>query len=371
MKLETLESTIKAKKLSKQILIFSGPENFLKERSISKLIDAYIPNEHKSESVFRLTCSNKNQVDILNQIFSFSFVPCERVFVIYSIDTLTSKNRKDLLQKIQKGGVNPDSFLIFPTNDSKSSTEANKIFGKEADKTDFWQPFENKLPTWISSEAKELGIKLKQDAIMLLLELLGADLKLLFQELTKLSVFKRNSTITIEDVKSQVSYQKQETISNLLNYCGQRKRIEAIRVVESLSAKGEAPQRLWASICNLLRSFRSFHDTLKDRPDLLLPIAEKLDSIKRNLTKTDFKSNMDRKNLISQIQSEAESFPPALSSFLKLSDSREIRKLSNALNFKRSELTNLWPELIEMEKALKGGSIDPKASLQNFIAKHI
>jgi DNA polymerase-3 subunit delta len=371
MDVNSLEIAIRNRKLNKKILIFSGPELFLKERNIEILIESYIPKEDRQENFSRVICNSKNYSEVIAQIYSFSFNPSPRVFLLTNSESLSSKARKDFFARLNAGGVPPDVIIIIQTEDSKTAKEVSSIFSKDAEKIDFWAPFENTIPQWIKKLAAENQCTISQEASNLLTELCGNSLRSLSQEIAKLSLSANNNQIDLKMVKTGVASSRQEDAFTLLDATGSRNAPRAMAIVETLSNHGEPIPKLWFMLTKQIREFRLLHDLVWDRSDLMEPIAEKFKSFSNLSGKTDYKSNMARKKIGEEITNISNSLPPLISDKLRLNTTNRIQSACYALNFTRSELVNMWPKIIETDKLMKSGIQDPRLRLQTFIAENI
>ena len=368
MDIQSFENLIKNRKLVSPIYVFSGPELFLKQKTFNLLAKVYVPQEEQSENVNRIVCNGKELPDLINLIYSFSFNPSPRLFFIQDIDEVTSKQRKEFLEKLKNGGVPIETILVFAVKDSKIATEISSAFKQQSDKIDFWAPFANKLNDWIRKETSELGSEITLDAADQLIELIGSDLALLHQEITKLALSKPGSRIDITDVNKSVAYIKQDTPFDFLEAFGKKQTAKALRILEALNNRGEPVQRIWFMLIKQIREYRLFHALSSDRPDLFNPIVSQLRKYKIYADKSDFKSNQEKKNILAEIQNIAEDLPEPLAKATSLKLQSKIKNLYMALNFTLPELTSLWPRIIEMDSKLKSGAPDLLSAIQCFVA---
>lgn len=367
MDLATLEQHVKNRRLPRPVLIFSGPEAFLKEKSFKDIAYAVVPESDQPENLLRVVCASKELPDLLNRIYSFSFNTSPRVFFIQEIESVPAKSRKEFLDKLQAGGIPADTILIFTLSDNRIATEIAGKFKQQSDKIDFWAPFANQLPAWLKKEAAELKCEITQEAADLLIELAGSDLSLLFQELTKLALACKGRKIGQSDVKSGVSYLRQDNVFDFLEAFGQRSLSKTIRCIESLLNSGEAAQKLWFMLCRQLREFRMFHELSTARPDLFDAVTSALRQYAQLAAKSDFRSNQEKKNLIAKIQELSDEFPATITEKAGLKQTGKLKNLHLAMNFDRNELISAWPLIIETDLHLKSGA-DARVVLQNFAA---
>jgi len=369
--LATFEKQLKGEKIGNPVLIFAGPEHFLKEKSFSDMTQSLVPETDRQDNVVRTGSNAKELPDTIQQIFSFSFNASPRLFLIQEIDTATAKQRKDFLERLSQGGIPASTVIVFTVTDSKVAGEIAGKFKQQSDRIDFWAPFANQLGAWVKRQTVEQGAEITNEAADHLIELVGSDLAILHQELSKLALSSRGKKIGLTEVKSGVAYLRQDNIFDFLEAFGQRNAVKAIRCLESLLARGEAAQKIWFMLCRQLREFRLLHALLRDRPDLFESVFSLLRRYSQFAGKSDFKANQEKKNLLSEIQQLADLMPETLTKAAALRQSGKLRNLYLALNFNYFELTAATQEIIETDLAFKSGISDPGAALQKFTASFL
>jgi len=369
--LSAFEKLLKSGKLSYPVLIFAGPENFLKEKAFAGMVQSLIPEEDRRDNVIRSGSSAKELPDVLQQIFSFTFNSSPRLFLIQDIDSATAKQRRDFIEKLSQGGVPADTFIIFMLSDSRTATEVAGKFKQQSERIDFWAPFANQLGGWIKRQANELGAEISNEAADFLIELVGSDLATLHQEVSKLALGARGKKIGVAEVKAGVAYLRQDNIFDFLEAFGQRNPVRALRCLETMLNSGEAAQKIWFMLCRQLREFKLMHSLLRDRPDLFEPVFATLRRYAQIAGKSDFKANQEKKNLLAEIQQIAGSMPETLVKATSLQQTGKLRNLYLVLNFSFPELSAATGKIIDADLAFKSGMTDPGASLQRFIAEFL
>ncbi|MBK8047542.1 MAG: hypothetical protein IPK16_10705 [Anaerolineales bacterium] len=83
-------------------------------------------------------------------------------------------------------------------------------------------PAQKELPEWIRERAKQHKIAIAPDAVMVLADFIGPNLRLLDNELVKLSLYALRRTITAADVRAMVSDVNEEMFWNLTDGLAQR-----------------------------------------------------------------------------------------------------------------------------------------------------
>ena len=368
MDIQNFEKAVKSHKLINPVFVFSGPEDFLKQKAFTLLANTFVPKEEQSDNVNKIVCTGKELPELLNLIYSFSFNPSPRLFFIQDIDEVTSKQRKEFLNKLKSGGVPVETILVFAIKEVKVVTEVMTALKQQAEKVDFWAPFANKLNDWIRKEINELGSEIAIDAADQLIELAGSDLALLHQELSKLALAKPGSKITLADVNNSVAYVKQDSIFDFLDAFGKRQLAKSLRILEALNNRGEAMPKIWFMLVKQIREYRLFLALCQDRPDVFTPILTQLRKYKLYADKSDFRSNQEKKNILTEIQSISDEIPEPLVKAIELKYQNKLKSLYMALNFSLAELTALWPKMIALDLKFKSGVPDPLAAIQNFVA---
>lgn len=335
------------------------------------MVQSLVPEEDRPDNITRVGSSARELPDVLQQIFSFTFNASPRLFLIQDIDAATAKQRRDFLDKLSHGGIPADTFIIFIVSDTRTAGEVAGKFKQQSERIDFWAPFANQLGAWVKRQANELGAEISNEAADFLIELVGSDLATLHQEISKLVLGARGKKIGLTDVKAGVAYLRQDNIFDFLEAFGQRNRVRALRCLETMLNSGEAAQKIWFMLSRQLREFKLIHSLLRDRPDLFEPVFSLLRRYAQIASKSDFKANQEKKNLLSEIQQIAGTMPETLVKAASLQQPGKLRNLYLALNFSFAELSVATGRILDTDLAFKSGMADPGASLQRFTAEFL
>ena len=109
------------------------------------------------------------------------------------------------------------------------------------------------LPDWIQRRARERNIPIAGDAISVLADFVGPNLRQLDNELEKLGLYALRRTITAQDVRAMVSDASEELIWNLTDGLGQRNPRGAMRALREMRRNDESPIGLLAAIARQYR----------------------------------------------------------------------------------------------------------------------
>lgn len=191
-------------------------------------------------------------------------------------------------------------------------------------------PAAKALPGWIQERTKQRGGRIEPAAAALLAQNLGANLRLLDQEIQKLLLYVlATKTITVVDVQVMVPYiQSADVIFNLVDALGQRNARNAAGFLHRLLEVGEHPLGIFGMI---VRQFR-----------LLLQVRW----------------------LSDRHQSEAE-----IAARLKLHPFVTQKVRAQAGHFTPAQLREAYTMLLTSDLAIKSGEVPPETALDLLIAE--
>ena len=247
---------LKAKSAQRQsIYALVGDEDFLKRHARERIIATALGDEDPSFAVSvyagdKLAFSTaRNELETLP-----FFAPC-RVVIVEDADAFVTANRSALENYVAKPssvGVLVLDVKTFPDNTkfAKALPDAAKIVCKTppAYKLHDLQPW---LIEWAKTAHKK---KLAPDAAELLLELVGASMGSLDQELGKLAVaVGANLEIAVDDVDRMVGRSKAADVFRIMDAIGNGRPGEALSILEELFTEGEDPMAILGPLTAQLR----------------------------------------------------------------------------------------------------------------------
>jgi len=192
----------------------------------------------------------------------------------------------------------------------------------------FDQPDDRSLPQWIRRRAQKRGGSLEPRAAHHLASVVGANLRLLDQEIDKLVTFSGGErSVTAEDVETLVPYSQDAVIFDMVDALGQRDGRTASKTLHRLIEEGEHPLGLLGMI---IRQFR-----------LLLQVKT-------------LKSDGASPQQIAKVLG-IHPFP--------------ARKLHNqAVHFTSAQLEKVYRHLSEIDVEIKTGKIEAEVALDLLVA---
>jgi len=111
------------------------------------------------------------------------------------------------------------------------------------------------LESWISKRVKSIGVTITPEAVAMLANFIGNQLRLLANELDKLATYVGDGGIIGADDVRKLSAQVQEArVFDLTDALAQRNRKQALDILHDLLADGEPALRLISTITSQVRS---------------------------------------------------------------------------------------------------------------------
>ncbi len=117
----------------------------------------------------------------------------------------------------------------------------------------FKLPQDRELPAWVRRRAADKGGDLSTEAVTLLVTLVGADLRLLDQEIEKLMLYADGRQVTTDDVRALVSRARETSIFDLVDCVGRREPERALRLLHHMLEEGAAPLYLLTMLARQVR----------------------------------------------------------------------------------------------------------------------
>lgn len=234
-----------------------GDEDFLKRHARERIISIALGDEDPEFAVTVYAGDKTEFSTVRNDLETASFFAPYRIVVIENADEFVTENRQALEAYVAKPssvGVLVLDVDTFPDNTklAKALPDAAKIACKapQAYRLHDLQPW---CVEWARTSYKK---KLTPDAASTLLELVGASMGLLDQELGKLAVTVGDKPeITAEDVDRFVGRSKGAEAFRILDAIGEGSPCRALSILEELFTEGEDPSaimaRLWGSLRQL------------------------------------------------------------------------------------------------------------------------
>ena len=208
--------------------------------------------------------------------------------------------------------------------------ESNRLFAKMrsmAKISPFPLPARGELRRWIRQRATKRGVSIEPRAVDAMAETIGSDLRVIDQELQKLSLYRWEQTVRHQDVIEMVSYVRESNIFAAVDAVLEGRTGTAIKSIHQLLDSGNSPSYVISMIARQVR---------------LLLLAKELVSL---------------------------GVPPAqIGSRLSISGYPLRKTLEQERKFTIDQLAEIHHRLLEVDLNIKTGKGDEQLVLDMFIA---
>jgi DNA polymerase III subunit delta len=229
-----------------------GDEDFLKRLTRERIVESIVDGEDPAFAVATYPGDKLEFSTLRNELDTLPFLaPC-RIVVVENADAFVTENRPALEQYAARPsavGVLVLEVKTFPetTKLAKAIPDAAKVACKSL-------PL-YRLPAWCVEWAKSRHKKkLATDAAEILVELVGASMGTLDQELAKLAgAVGESPGIGVEDVHRFVGRSQTADVFRILDAIGDGRPGEALSILEDLFAEGEDPMAVLGPLTAQLR----------------------------------------------------------------------------------------------------------------------
>jgi DNA polymerase-3 subunit delta len=257
------------------VYALTGDEDFLKRLARDRVLALALGD---ADPAFAVSVYAGDRLDFStarNDLDTLPFMaPC-RVVVVENADPFVTAHRPALERYAAM--PSPSGVLVLDVKAFPETTKLAKAL-PDAAKIGCKAPPPYKLPAWCVEWAKSHhGKKLAADAAEQLVELVGAGMGLLDQELGKLaSAAGAKPNITAEDVTKLVGRSKAADVFRIMDAVGEGKPAEALSILEELFAEGEDPMAVLGPLTAQLRKLAAVGRLTADG----LPLGEAMNAAK-------------------------------------------------------------------------------------------
>lgn len=266
---------------------------------------------------------------VMDELQTVPFFGERRLIVVENGDPFVSQHRATLEKAV--ADLSQTNVLVLDVKSWTSTTRLAKLVDASAT-INCKGPAAYRMPQWCVKWAKSRhGKQIAQPAAEMLVDLVGADMALLDQELAKLAIYVGDRPgISVEDVDRLVGRSRQETIWKIFDAIGTGQSAVALAILDRLLDQGEDPFRILGAFSKQLRQLaQAARQALQGKP-LVLALEE------------------------------AKVLPFAIKGC-----EQQLKHLG------RQRATQLFDWLLEVDQGLKGGSALPPRTLLERLVLHM
>lgn len=208
------------------VYFLHGEDDYLKDARTRELVDAAVDPATRD---FNLELRRGGEVDAetLDALLGTPPMLAERrVVVIRDVDKLKKDARAVLLRYLKRPAADTVLVLVAP-----AGAKADKPLADRATAVEFAPLTGDRLPRWVAYHAETaLGRPITPDAVVLLVEAVGADLSQLAIELEKLASY-ATGTIDADAVAAVVGVRRGESVGALLDAIAAKDAAAALELI--------------------------------------------------------------------------------------------------------------------------------------------
>ena len=226
--------------LSHFAYLIVGEDSYLRTRRREEIIAANVPAEGRAFAVAQFSLEQTPLGEVLWQAATRPLLSPRQVLVISAVEALEDQQ----LTQLEEYFDAPADFtvLVFEAERLDRRTRAARLLLERCEVWSAESPEDSAAVPLLHQLAKELGVKLSQEAAEELVFALGNDQGRLRAELEKLRAYVgERAAVTADDVAAVVSPARQFSVFELADLLAERRRADALVRLRQLLQAGESP----------------------------------------------------------------------------------------------------------------------------------
>ena len=224
------------------LITLTGSNSFLLKKRLHELTESFLA-KHGELAVEKFDAEEAEAPIIIESIQALPFLSARKMVVVRN-GNANQQFAEQIEQITSSIPTSTDLILYEPHLDKR--TAYFKVLKTKTRFEEFNQLNKNNLAKWLLTEAKKQGAKLSFAAANYLVERLGENQELLFNELTKLAIYDPN--ISKDNIDLLTEPTPQSRVFDLLDAAFAGNKQQAIRLYEDQRAQKVGPERILAMI---------------------------------------------------------------------------------------------------------------------------
>jgi DNA polymerase-3 subunit delta len=224
---------------TRSIYLLLGTEAFLVDEAINTIKSETL----KSGAIdFNYDCFYATDVEasVVRDIIGTLPMMCPKRLVLFKSIHLLKEKDWEALYSILDNPVESTVLLLVGEKLDKRKKAFKKINQKGA-VVELKKPYDNKMPTWIKYIAQRNNLKMSQDAIFLLHQLVGSNLNEVQNEILKLRQYSKDGEqITEVEVAKVVSRSRVDSVFEFTEALGHKDMVKALCCLANLLEHGQS-----------------------------------------------------------------------------------------------------------------------------------
>jgi len=242
---------------------FYGTERGLIDEAVGKIEEKAIAPAVRDFNLKIFSAKEDPEEIILDSLQVFPVRSPRTLVIIHQADALWHKDSSPFIEYFSN--PNPLACVVFVGEKADLRTKFFQALERQGAAIAFYPPHEKELIRWIHSQAEQLGYQLSPEAISLLVERVGSDMRELKLELQKLSLRPEGKKFRgEEDVLALTEDIRIENPFELPLAVGHLNLREMLHLLRKNLQQGEPPLFLFSLIVRQLRLLRRAQELLDE-----------------------------------------------------------------------------------------------------------
>ena len=230
---DQLYTSIRKKQFS-SIYLLHGEESFFIDKLVDEFQNNVLTDVEKEFNQMVFFGKDADPANIVSSARQYPMMASHRMIILKE-----AQQMKDI-SSLQPYVENPVSSTILVIAHKEKKLDMRTSFAKTISKHgvvfESKSPYENKIPAWIMSYAKEKGMNVSSKAAELMMLLLGNDLGKIDNELEKIKIAaKDKNQIDIEDIRNNISLSREYSVFELNNALGKKDIVKVFSIIDVFS----------------------------------------------------------------------------------------------------------------------------------------
>ncbi|MFC1742970.1 DNA polymerase III subunit delta [Candidatus Riflebacteria bacterium] len=301
LKLEHLYEKIEGLKFSKALCL-AGKEEFLKKLFIAEVI-AEFKKIHPDGIIYRLNPKNISVRPINSYLQDLFGSANFRFFLIENLGAMSGNLRKELFRLAQNLDLNRN-LVFFTCQKSGIEKELQSNLKGKIDIVLVWPLFAHQIPDWVQKRIKVLKKNCSLPLCQEIAENCDNQLELIYSTIKKIcSYLGEQENVTTEVVQLLCKKSGKRELFHIIPCLGNKDGAAAFSFSQQLLAqKGIKPITLFYLVANFFKELCLIKSFLEDFADTCYPMMQMARSFASIKQKSDYKSNVMRKNIVGDLK---------------------------------------------------------------------
>jgi len=221
----------------KNLYLFFGKENYLKENILNKIIEKKVEGSTKELNCKTFYGDKTKISDVIEELQTISFFSPVKTVVLKRAGKLNKSNREKLVHFLDTWKQEDKTigfYIIY--DDEKPDKNMKDIVNEKGDCVNFEPVNRRTIDLWVKARFKRSGKTIHEDALFYLKSMTDNNLSKIFNEMEKIDIFTRGKKIiTKENLIGAIGNSESENIFSMLDSMGEKKVQSAIEGIVKLN----------------------------------------------------------------------------------------------------------------------------------------